>query len=121
MNPRLLTCLVLFLAIGCRKPSTSSPTSPTSSPPTASDSADTPGSSPNAAAETAQAPASEAELATALQELTQVVRKYAMEKRQAPKSLDDLVSAGYLQLPPQPPPGKKFSIDRNLQVQLINR
>jgi hypothetical protein len=53
-----------------------------------------------------------------LDRLTQTVRKYAAENRAAPKSLNELVAAGYLSEVPEPPPGKKFVIDQNLRVQL---
>ena len=62
----------------------------------------------------------EAEIAAALRELTQVVRKYSVEQRQAPKTLQELVDRGYLSHLPQPPAGKAFVINRNLQVQLAD-
>ena len=54
-------------------------------------------------------------------ELTQVVRKYAAEKQRAPKSLEELVAAGYLPVTPAAPAGKKFAIDKNLQVYLADQ
>lgn len=53
-----------------------------------------------------------------LAELTQAVRKYAVEQQRAPKSIDEVVAAGYLSNQPTPPVGKKFAIDKNLQVYL---
>jgi hypothetical protein len=71
----------------------------------------------NASAPDAQsAPAEEARVAAALQVLTQAVRRYGVEQRRAPTSLDELVSNGYLDGIPQPPAGKKFAINKNLQV-----
>ncbi len=70
-----------------------------------------------AAAQKAEA-GKEAELAQVLGELTQRVRKYSVEQRQAPQSLDDLVAKGYLDRVPEAPAGKRFVITRNLQVQL---
>jgi hypothetical protein len=57
-------------------------------------------------------------LAALLGELTQAVRKYAVEQRRAPKALDELVAAGYLSQLPQPPAGKRFAISKTLQVYL---
>ena len=53
-----------------------------------------------------------------LDRLTQAVRKYAAETRSTPKSLNDLVAAGYLAEMPEAPAGKKYVIDQNLRVQL---
>ncbi len=57
----------------------------------------------------------------ALNELTQAVRKYAAEQRRAPGTLDELVTKGYLAAIPSAPPGKKFAINKNLQVYLVNQ
>jgi competence protein ComGC len=65
--------------------------------------------------------ADEAKLAAALSELTQLVRRYGMEQQSAPRSLRDLVSKGYLSEVPQAPPGKKYSINKNLQVYLADQ
>ena len=62
--------------------------------------------------------ASESDPSKTLDRLTQAVRKYAAETRSEPKSLNDLVAAGYLSELPEPPAGKKFVIDGNLRVQL---
>ena len=51
-------------------------------------------------------------------ELTQVVRKYAAEKQRAPKGFEEIVAAGYLPGVPVAPGGRKFVIDKNLQVTL---
>ena len=60
---------------------------------------------------------SEAGLAGVLAELTQALRKFSVEKRQVPASLNELVGAGYIKNLPQPPSGKSFAIDsKNLQV-----
>jgi hypothetical protein len=37
-----------------------------------------------------------------------------------PKTLEELVAAGYLSQVPQPPPGKRFAIDKKLQVNLVD-
>jgi hypothetical protein len=60
------------------------------------------------------------QIAAQLAELTQAVRKYGVEKRRVPKSLDELVAGGYLNQVPQAPPGKRFEIDQKLQVQLVD-
>lgn len=53
-----------------------------------------------------------------LERLTQTVRKYAAETRSAPKSLNELVAAGYLPEAPTPPAGKQYVIDDQLRVHL---
>ncbi len=58
---------------------------------------------------------------TQLAELTQLVRRYAAEQRRAPKSLDELVTAGYLPQLPEAPAGKKFAISPKLEVYLAKR
>jgi hypothetical protein len=87
-------CVFLLVACGKKPPEASSRNSP----------------SPAAAGET--------DSAKTLETLTQAVRKYAAEMRAAPKSIDDVVAAGYLAQMPEAPAGKKFVIDDNLRVQL---
>lgn len=59
----------------------------------------------------------EQDLTAILSELTQAVRKYSAEQRNVPKSLEELVSAGYLKQLPAAPAGKAFAIDtRELKV-----
>ncbi len=99
--PRLLflTCAVLVLWTGCSK--SSSPAVTTSAATNAGSLAVT----------------SEAGLANVLAELTQALRKFSVEQRRVPASLNELVAAGYIKNMPQPPPGKTFGIDpKNLQV-----
>jgi len=64
---------------------------------------------------------SDSETANVLRELTQTVRRYAAEQQKAPKSLDEIVSAHYLPAIPQAPPGKKFAINKNLEVYLADQ
>lgn len=65
--------------------------------------------------------AEQAQTDVELQQLTQAVRKYAVEQRRAPATLNELVTNGYLAKIPSPPAGKKFAIDKNLQVYLANQ
>jgi competence protein ComGC len=46
-----------------------------------------------------------------LAELTKQVRRYSIEKRKLPQSVEDLVTAGYIQAVPPAPTGKKYAID----------
>ncbi|MBI2949784.1 MAG: hypothetical protein HYY23_19305 [Verrucomicrobia bacterium] len=62
----------------------------------------------------------EAQIAAVLNELTQAVRKYSVEQRRVPKSLEEVVASGYWGRIPQAPSGKRFAIDKNLQVYLAN-
>ena len=59
-----------------------------------------------------------AQIAAVLAELTQAVRRYAADHQRVPQSFDELVQAGYLTRVPQAPSGKKFAIDKKLQVYL---
>ncbi len=59
----------------------------------------------------------EQDLTAILSELTQAVRKYSADQRAVPRSLNELVSAGYLKQVPAAPAGKTFAIDaRELKV-----
>jgi hypothetical protein len=73
---------------------------------------------PTSSANGAPEAAGETDVSKTLERLTQAVRKYAAETRNAPKSFDELVAAGYLPEAPQAPPGKKYVIDDQLRVQL---
>ncbi len=64
---------------------------------------------------------SEDRSSTELAELTQLVRKYGVEQRQAPHSLDELVAKGYLSSVPSAPKGKRFAINKKLEVYLTDR
>lgn len=67
---------------------------------------------------TAAASSSSVPVDQLLAELTQTVRKYAMEKQTVPRSLDELVAAGYLRGLPRAPDGKRFGISKELKVYL---
>lgn len=56
-----------------------------------------------------------------LASLTQAVRRYGVEQRRVPGSLEELVTAGYLAGVPPAPPGQKFVINKNLQVVVAGR
>jgi hypothetical protein len=51
-----------------------------------------------------------ADPAPMLAQMTQVLRRFSVEHRQVPKSLNDLVAAGYLTALPAAPAGKQFAI-----------
>jgi hypothetical protein len=74
--------------------------------------------SPPAPVATQTAAAPQDDQTKTLERLTQTVRKYAAETRTAPKSLNELVTAGYLPEAPTPPAGKQYVIDDQLRVQL---
>ncbi len=61
------------------------------------------------------------DIAQVLGDLTQLVRKYSVEQRQTPGSLEDLVAKGYLDSVPLAPDGRRFTITRELQVRLADR
>jgi len=51
-----------------------------------------------------------------LVQLTMQLRRYCIEHHQLPASLNDLVTAGYVQNIPPPPPGKRFAIDPDPKI-----
>jgi hypothetical protein len=104
MRTALLLCALLVA--GCGKKSDASASAESAPPEKA------------VSSETVNAPAAEVDLSKTLNRLTQAVRRYAAEMRTAPKSLDELVAAGYLPEIPGAPPGKKFVIDDQLRVTL---
>jgi len=66
--------------------------------------------------------AESADASTQLAQLTQVLRRYGMERQRVPQSLNELITAGYLTMLPPAPAGKQFSIDtKRMQVVLANR
>ena len=103
---RVASLALLLLASACAKPKEPPATTTPATSETTSESAPV---------------ANDVQLNAALQELTQAVRRYGVEQRQAPKSLDELVAKGYLGAVPQAPPGKKFAIDKKLQVYLSDQ
>jgi hypothetical protein len=56
-----------------------------------------------------------------LTRLTQAVRRYGVEQRRAPATLQQVVDAGYLKEMPAAPAGKRFVIDKKLEVRLGTR
>jgi hypothetical protein len=94
MVARVLTMLLALLLVGCGK------------------------SSP-ASASTGAADATQIDLV--LNQLTQALRKYAVEQRRAPTNFDELVAQGYLAAIPNAPAGKKFAINKNLQACLASQ
>jgi hypothetical protein len=111
----------MLVAAGC------GPAKPTAAGSQATNTADLPNSSQLSGEGPGQLPPTEAtpvlsenEMAVLLNELTQVVRKFGMEQRRAPKSIDELVSAGYLSHLPGAPAGKRFAIDQKLKVYLAD-
>jgi len=61
------------------------------------------------------------QVAATLAELTQTVRKYGAEKQRVPKDLNELVAAGYLPGVPAAPVGKKFAINKQMEVYLADQ
>ena len=94
MVARVLMAVLMLLLAGCGKPPSTS---------------------------AAAGAADSAQLELALNQLTQAVRKYAAEQRSAPTTLDELVTKGYLSAIPSAPAGKKFAINKNLQVYLAKQ
>ena len=117
MTVRLLMAGLLAALVGCGKPSASP------SPPAAPTVDTTPSVSTQAvtASQEVAAQPDEAQIAALLNDLTQAVRRYGVEQRRVPKALDELVAAGYLNRVPPAPAGKRFAINKNLQVYLANR
>ncbi len=109
-----ILCLLVLLA-GCKKESKTA-TAPEVAPPIASTSA-----AKQPAKETAGAARSQAEVDALLGELTQATRKFAMDQRRVPKTLEEVAASGYLNQVPSPPPGKRWAIDKELRVYVTGR
>ena len=109
MRSHFLIACLLALLLGCGK---QKPSSPAAAEATADSTAKPAG--PSAAA-------SEAELAALLSDLTQRVRKYAVEQRRAPMTIEELAAQGYLGSVPAAPAGKRFAINKDLKVYLADR
>ncbi|HEU5070948.1 MAG TPA: hypothetical protein VFV96_11135 [Verrucomicrobiae bacterium] len=63
-----------------------------------------------------------ADSAAVLEALTQAVRRYAVERQVRPRSLAEVVAAGYVSNLPAAPAGRRFEIDqRTSRVVLVNQ
>ena len=116
---RFLIACLLALWVGCGKQPAPAPSA---SEPKADAAA--PAAEPLATAARTEATteaSDDAQMAVILGELTQVVRKYSVERRSVPKNLEELVANGYLTRAPEAPAGKKFVISKDLSVQLVKR
>jgi len=114
----VLPLLMAVFFTGCGKsPENSRPTSVTTTEPAPGEK-----TAPPMTADATLANASEAALNAALAELTQALRKYSFEQQRVPKTIGEVVAAGYLKNMPQAPHGKKFAIDaKTVQVVLVNQ
>jgi hypothetical protein len=119
MSPRLIMACLLATLVGCGQQKASSPSS---AQPTADGVVPkTELSVAKPQVDATEAASNEAQIAAVLNELTQAVRKCAVEQRRAPKNLEELVANGYLSRVPPAPAGKKYAIDKNLHVYLTNQ
>ena len=124
MSRVVLPLLIAVLLTGCGKsPETSRPTPVSRMEPAEGEKTDAaPATEQPATTAAALSNASEAALNAALGELTQALRKYSFEHQRLPKTLNEVVAAGYVKNMPQAPRGKKFVIDeKTVQVVLVNR
>ncbi len=65
-------------------------------------------------------PAFEAGIDPRLNELQEAVYQYAQDRKQKPRSLDEVIAARYLPAMPVAPKGKKFVMNtENLEVKLV--
>lgn len=56
----------------------------------------------------------------AVAEINRCLELWTFQRNQPPKDLNELVTAGYIQRLPTPPPGQKFQLDpQKMQVQLV--
>jgi membrane-bound lytic murein transglycosylase B len=122
MLNRLACIALLALAVGCDKSSPPPPTAAEPAAPATEPNAPAPASAePNTEPEAASAAVDASQIPTLLAELTQVVRRYGAEQRRAPRTLDELVTQGYLTRIPEAPAGKRFAINARLEVILADR
>lgn len=67
-------------------------------------------------------PATAGEKELTLDEMSYAVQAWFTSRGAAPKSLQEMVKAGFIKRLPTPPPGKEFAIDeKGMRVVLINR
>ena len=100
---------VLSVALGCGRPPAENPAAQPTRP------------AAEAAPETPEDPEEAARQAAILSELTQAVRRFAVEQRRRPGSLEEVAAQGYLTQVPVAPPGKAYAIDKNLQVYVADQ
>jgi len=84
----------------------------------------TPAPAPAASISVAPPPSAVApgEKETTLEEMSYAVQAWFTSRGAAPKSLQELVKAGFIKKLPTPPPGQEFALDtQNLRVVLVNR
>jgi hypothetical protein len=119
----VLPLLPAILLTGCGKSSeTSRPTPVSTTDPSQAKKTDAAPATERTTVAAAFSQASEAALNAALAQLTQALRKYSFEHQRVPKSIGEIVAAGYLKDMPQAPAGKKFAIDaKTVQVVLVNQ
>jgi hypothetical protein len=124
MSWHQLVCMAVAIGVlsfaGCSK---HQPTEATNNPVPPPASAPENGANPTLAAKPNVPPVTVApagpDPAPMLAQLTQVLRRFSAEQRQVPKSLNELVAAGYLTALPAAPAGKKFAIEpKRLEVVL---
>lgn len=116
LKSALLLLLILGISIGCGSKSHSDPdagVAPEMNRPSA------PAESAPLKSEAENGP--DEEMSAVLSQLTQVVRRYGMEQRRVPKGFEELVAAGYLERVPEAPGGKRFAINKSMQVILLDR
>ncbi len=84
----------------------------------------TPAPAPGASITVAPPPSTAApgEKEQTLEEMSYAVQAWFTSRGAAPKSLEELVKAGFIKKLPTPPPGQQFALDtQNLRVVLVNR
>ena len=55
-----------------------------------------------------------------LGQITRDLRRWILRNQRPPKNFEDFASSANVQIPP-PPPGKKYAIDKQMHVILVNR
>ena len=119
----VLPLLIAVFLTGCGKsPETSRPNPVSTSEPAQGEKTDAAPATEQSAVAATLSNASEAALNAALGELTQALRKYSFEHQRLPKTLNEVVAAGYVKNMPQAPSGKRFEIDpKTVQVVLVKQ
>jgi hypothetical protein len=118
LSPRWPLFLVagIFLLAGCGKKPTATAASNAVAEAAVSQSAPLAGNAPRVVPITV---AASVDASAQLAQLTQVLRRYAVEHRRVPQSLAEVVAAGYLTALPAAPAGKQFVVDaKRMQVLL---
>ena len=116
-----ILCLCLVFSAACRVKREAAPVAPESPALPVAGQVESPAAKP--APGTGPAPpatpgVTESILAQHFSTLSQALLTFRRDKQRAPRDWQELISTGYLKQLPAAPPGKRYTFDRSLNVQM---